>query len=343
MGKIKIFTAIAVISFFLTASIQISAKSKEKSIRTGNIETISGGKDGKTAYRLIYTYDGKLKVRGEYWEAVDKKNKKKGGANILAGTAVAKKYESMLAGKTPADTANVQLDIEKDGYILKNVRIVKYNENGLPVLVMARGYTSYPVLGVFNIKTDYSYTYDQAGYLSEIKETNMNMDSLLLNMGPGNITKITRDDKKRPMTIKKEIGSVPPAVESTVYTYEGTTDNMLKTVYQKCSIDMKKSTTAPSQTITIEYGKDVPWAGDKKYEFELGKTIKSIKIYDEVNKRNELNISNFMKLSYIDKAKAVKSMYDMYKNEMQGPRWRMGELADTPIPYMVYKDYAWWN
>ena len=85
--------------------------------------------------------------------------------------------------------------------------------------------------------------------------------------------------KKRPVAVKKEIGSVPPAVEATTYTYEGTTENMQKTVYQKCDIDLQKLSVTPSKTITIEYGKeDVPWSGMKKYEFEMGKTIKSIKI-----------------------------------------------------------------
>ena len=118
---------------------------------------IEAVKDGKPAYKVIYTYSGKLKIRGEYWEAVDKKEKKKAETNIFAGTAMAKKYEQLLAGKNTIDQANVQLDIEKDGYVLKNVRIVQYNDKENPVLVLARGYTSYPVLGVFNIKTDFSY------------------------------------------------------------------------------------------------------------------------------------------------------------------------------------------
>ena len=344
MRKISIIAGIAAITFFLSASMPFDDKPVVKSkIRTGDIETIVAEKDGKPAYKIIYTYAGNLKVRGEYWAAVDKKNTKKAETNILAGTAIAKKYETMLEGKNTLDQADVQLDVVKDGYVLKNVRIVRYNDKGLPVLVMARGYTSYPVLGVFNIKTDYSYTYDQTGLLSEIKETNMNVDSLLLNMGLGNITKIARDDKNRPAAVKKELGSVPPAVENSSYVYDGTTDNMQKTVYQKCSIDMTKFTVTPSETITIEYGKNVPWSGMIKYEFEMGKTIKSIKIYDEINKKEELNISNFMKLSYIAKAKLSKSIYDMYKNEQLGPRWRMGEIADIPEPFMIYKDYAWWN
>jgi len=344
MQRIKFFTAIAVVSFFLSASMPFESKPVvKKTSRTGDIEILEAEKDGKSAYKIIYTYSGKLKVRGEYWEVIDKKNAKKAQSNILAGTAMAKKYEAILAGKKIADQANVQLDIEKDGYVLKNVRIVQYNGNGKPVLVMARGYTSYPVLGVFNLKTDYSYIYDQAGKLIEIKETNMNVDSLLLNLGVGNITKITWDDKKRPLSIKKEIESVPPAAETTSYTYEGTTDNMQKTVYQKCSMDTRKLSIVPSQTITLEYDENIPWSGMKKYNFEIGKTVKSIKIYDEVNKKQILNISNFKKLSFIEKGKVSKSIYDMYKNEQQGPRWRIGELPDIPEPFMIYKDYAWWN
>ena len=41
------------------------------------------------------------------------------------------------------------------------------------------------------------------GKLTEIKETNMNVDSLLLNMGVGNITKVTWDDKKKTCCSKK--------------------------------------------------------------------------------------------------------------------------------------------
>ncbi len=341
---IKIFSAIVLLSAF-TAFSPFEAKPALKSNRAGNIETVEAVKNGETVYRLVYTYEGARKVRGEYWEAVDakKKKEKKPESNILAGTAVAKKYETMLAGSRVEDTSGVVLDIEKNGFVLRNVRIVKYNDKGLPSLVMARGYTSYPVLGVFNLKTDYSYTYDQAGNLSLIKETNMNVDSLLLNMGLGNITTITRDAKSRPLSVKKEIGSVPPALESTEYTCEGATDTMQRTVYRKCSLDIKTLTAVPSETITIDYGKNVPWRGMKKYEFEMGKTIKGISVYDDVNKKQKLDGSRFVKFSMIEKAKFMKSIYDMYKNEMQGPRWRMGELPDVPEPFMVYRDYAWWN
>ena len=75
----------------------------------------------------------------------------------------------------------------------------------------------------------------------------------------------------------------------------------------------------------------------------MNKTIKGIVIYDEVAKKNNLDISNFAKLSLIDKAKTGKLFYTLYSNEQQGPRWRMGELPDAPEPFMIYKDYAWYN
>lgn len=344
MRRINIFTSILLAAFVFSAAMPFDSKPVvKKTTKTNNIETLEAEKDGKPAYKIIYTYEGNLKVRGEYWEAVDKKSTKKAESNILAGTAMAKKYEARLAAKKNVDQANIKLDVEKDGYVLKNVRIVKYNSSGQPILVMARGYTSYPVLGVFNIKTDYSFTYDKDGRLTDISETNMNVDSLLLNMGMGNVTKITWDDKKRPVSIKKDIETVPPAAETTSYTYEGTSENMQKTIYQKCSMDTKTLVIVPSQTVTIEYDKNVPWSGMRKYDFEMGKTINSIKIYDEINKKQIFSVNNFKKLSFIEKGKVTKSIYDMYKNEQQGPRWRMGELPDTPVPFMVYKDYAWWN
>ena len=74
-----------------------------------------------------------------------------------------------------------------------------------------------------------------------------------------------------------------------------------------------------------------------------GKQLRVLKFYDEINRREVINIANFLKLSIIEKAKLSKNIYDMYKNEQLGPRWRMGDMADTPVPFMVYKDYAWWN
>jgi hypothetical protein len=321
------------------------SKVETSSARDGNIETITAKKDKKPFYRIVYTYDEKnRKVRGEYWAIAEtkKKGEKKPQSNILAGTALAKKYEKALADSKTVDQSNVELDIEKDGFVLKNVRIVNYDNNGRPVLIMARGYTSYPVVGVFNLKTDYKFSYDHSGKLMSIDETNMNVDSVLLNMGIGNKTTFTRDQAGRPSAVNKIIGSVPPAVEETLYSYRAG-DEMSRTIYRKCAFDTSKLTVVPSQTITIEYGKNVSWQGMRKYEFELGKTIEGIKIYDEVAKQQQLDISNFMKLSIFDKAKKAKLFYDLYNNEMQGPRWRMGELADIPEPFMIYKDYAWWN
>ncbi len=318
---------------------------KEKSSRSGDIETVDLIKDGKTVGRIIYTYKGDRKVRGEYWEAPDKKdkNEKKPESNILAGTAIAKKYETMLAAKNPKDDSGITLDIEKDGFILKNVRVVTYNDKGLPETVITRGYTSYPVVGTFNMKTDYKFKYDASGSLSEINETNMNVDSLLLNMGMGNTTTIARDAKGRPVTVKKTLDSVPPAEETTVYTYSGDTPDMSKTVYRKCSFDTKTLKIVPSETITIEYDSNIPWNGMKKYNFDMGKTVKSILIYDEVEKRNKLDGSRFMKMSFFEKGMFMKEIYSLYKNEQKGPEWRMGELPDTPEPFMIYKDFKWWE
>lgn len=315
---------------------------EQKTNRTGDVETVDSIKDGKTVSRIIYTYRGEKKIRGEYWEAPEKKDKK-AESNILAGTSMAKKYEAMLAEKKVNDESGIILDIEKDGLVLKNVRVVKYSEKGLPELIISRGYSAYPVAGVFLLKTDYKFKYDAAGNLSEITETNMNVDSLLLNMGLGNTTAIERDGRGRPVSVKKTLGSIPPAVEKTEYTYSGDTDNMQKTVYRKCSIDMKSLSVVPSETITIEYGSDITWNGMKKYDFSMGKTIKSILIYDEIEKKNKLDGSNFMKMPTFQKAFFMKNIYDLYKNEQKGPKWRMGELPDIPDPFMVYKDYKWWE
>lgn len=301
--------------------------------------------NGRVSYKLVYTYDEKnRKIRGEYWEcAPAKKDDAKKKTNILAGTAAAKKYEESLSQSKTEDTSGVELDVEKDGFILKNVRIVRYNAQGAPELVMARGYTNYPVVGTFNIKTDYTFTYDQAGRLSSTKELNINVDSVLLNMGIGNTTEITRDASGRPLKVARTIGSVPPAAESTEYEYADRSDRMKKTVFRSCSISMTKLTVEPSETVTVTYGKNVPWSGMKKYEFDYGTTIQSISIYDEAAKKQKLELSDFKKLSIIEKGKKMKLFYDLYKNEQQGPRWRMGELPDVPEPFMVYKDYAWWN
>jgi len=341
---IKIICSAACISLFFT-SVLSAEDPEQRTARTGDIETIDFIKDGKTVSRIIYTYKGDKIVRGEYWEAPGKKDKKdkKPETNILAGTAVAKKYEALLAEKNVKDESGIILDITKDGFVLKNVRAVTYNDKGLPETVISRGYTSYPVAGVFLIKTDYKFKYDAAGNLSEITEININTDSLLLNMGLGNTTTIERDASWRPVTVKKNLGSVPPAIEKTVYTYSGESTNMTKTVYQKCSFDTTALKVVPSETITLEYGSEIPWNGMKKYDFSMGKSIKSIVIYDEVAKKNKIDGSNFMKMSAFQKAFFMKDVYNLYKNEQKGPRWRMGELPDIPGPFMVYKDYKWWE
>ena len=96
----------------------------------------------------------------------------------------------------------------------------------------------------------------------------MNVDSVLLNMGIGNSTAISRDAGGRPVTVKKTIGSVPPAIETTTYSYSNG-DNMEKTIYKKCSIDATKLTVVPSETITIEYCGGVPWSGMQKIRIRV--------------------------------------------------------------------------
>ena len=337
-------SALILVPALASASI-LGSKTKLESSRTGNVETVTAKEDGKVTYRIVYTYDdSSRKIRGEYWEpAPAKKQDAKKKTNMLAGTAAAKKYEESLSQSKTEDTSGVELDVEKDGFILKNVRIVRYNAQGNPELVMARGYTTYPVVGTFNIKTDYTFSYDQAGRLSAIRELNINVDSVLLNMGIGNTTEITRDASGRPLKVSRTIGSIPPALAATEYEYADKSDSMRKTVFRSCAINMTKLAVEPSETITVTYGKGVPWSGMKKYEFEYGKTIESISIFDEVAKKQRLDLSDFRKLRIIEKGKKMKLFYDLYKNEQQGPRWRMGELPDVPEPFMVYKDYAWWN
>jgi hypothetical protein len=118
---------------------------------------------------------------------------------------------------------------------------------------------------------------------------------------------------------------------------------MKKTVYRKCGIDTSKFAVVPTETITSQYGSGVSWEGMKKYDFTFGKTITGFEIYDEVNKKKTLDGSNFMKMSMIQKGMFTKNLYSYYKNEQKGPKWRMGELPDVPDPYLIYKDFQWYN
>jgi hypothetical protein len=341
-------SSIAVVAGIFMAAMIVplySAKPKITTNRTGNTEVIECTKDGKIEYRLVYTYEGDLKTRGEYWEYLDPKKKdEKAKSNIFAGTSFAKKYETTAVKSKTADTSGVVLNVQKDNLVLTFVKIVQYNVQKLPSKVMARGYTSYPVAGSFELKTDYEYSYDAKGNLSKIVETNLNLDSFLLNMGVGNTTIFDRDADGRPVKVTKKLGSVPPADEYTDYTYSGTTPNMQKTVYLKCAIDTSKGAIAPSETITVTYNDGVPWNGSKKYEFSIGgKTVSGITIYDEVNKKKKLDASNFKKKSKLEQIMLAKQFYDLYKNESKGPKWRMGELPDVPDPFMMYNDNGWWQ
>jgi hypothetical protein len=332
------FTAIFSLSLF-------AAKPTDTIKRTGNTETVESSKDGKTVSKIIYTYSGAVKTKGEYWEVIDPKKagKNKPKPNILAGTAIAKHYETTFTESMAKDTSGIEIDVEKDGYILRSVKIVKYNEKGLPVHVEYRGYAAYPVLGVFNLKTDWDYSYDANNRLAAIVENNMSVDSLLLNMSAENKTKIERDKTGRPVKVIRTIGSVPPASETTEYTYKDAGPNMEKTAYKKCSFDTTKLTVEPSETITTVYGSNISWDGMKKFDFTMGKSVTAFSVFDEVNKKQKLDGSKFMKMNFINKGLFLKNMYSYYDNEQKGPKWRMGELPDLPDPYLIYKENMWYK
>ena len=347
MKKSCFFIFTALLTAFIFTAFSFLSKPTMKTRKEGNREIIDQSEDGKPVYRLVYTYENGKKIKGEYWEYIDPKKKKdkKPESNIFSGTAMAKKYEALLSDKKIIDDSGIELNIEKDGFTLKFVKIIKYNSKGLPETVITRGYTAYPVLGSFNLKTDYKYAYDNNGRLTEISEKNINVDSLLLNLGVGNSTKIERDGKGRPTKVIKQIDAAPPVFETTIYTYPGDTPNMQKTVYTKCGLDTTKLAVTPAETITTQYGKDVPWEGQKKYDFSVtsfGKIITGFSVYDEVAKKQKLDGSKFMSMSWIDKGMYLKNVASYYKNEQKGPKWRMGELPDVPDPFMIYKEQTWW-
>ncbi len=345
MKRIQFFVIPAVLFMAIFYTNMLEGKSWDKVKREGNIETVVSEKDGKIEAKIIYTYSGDKKIKGEYWEPVDpkKKGKEKPKPNILTGTAIAKHYEKLYADSMAKDESDIQVDVEKDGFILKSVKSAKYNDKGLPAHVEYRGYSTYPVLGVFNLKTDWDYTYDANSRLVEISEKNMSIDSLLLNMAAENKTKIERDKTGRPVKVTRTIGSVPPVFETTEYTYKDKSNDMEKTVYRKCGFNTTKLAVEPTETITTTYGKKIPWEGMKKYDFSMGKTITAFVIYDEVNKKNKIDGSKFMKMSFIDKGLFLKNIYGYYENEQKGPKWRMGELPDVPDPFMIYKDNKWYK
>ncbi len=343
----KMNRKLALLTGMLCAAIFASCAADIRTKKAGNIEVVEQVKGDVVIAKLVYTYEGERRVRGEYWELIDpkdKKDEKKSETNIFTGTSIAQKYEASLAGGGAApDTSGVALNSEKDGYVLKFVKIVKYNAKGQPDHVMNRGFSKFPIVGFFQLKTDYKYKYDAAGRLTHVLETNMNVDSLLLNMAASNTTTIERDTTGRPVKITRNIGSVPPAVETTTYAFYGKTPNMLTTVYKKAGFDMSKGTVVVNESITTLYGEDVPWEGMKKFEFGMGKNLKGIRIYDEVNKKDKLDASKFSEMSKTDQLMMGKSLFDLYKNEMKGPRWRMGDLPDVPQPFLEHKDNVWFK
>jgi hypothetical protein len=318
------------------------AKMQMKKQKAGNIETVIAEKGGQVMYKLVYTYEGDKIVSGEYWEPAapkDKSEKPKPKTNIFSNSGFAKGFEKLLTGKKVIDDSDIKLDVEKDSYILKFVKKVKYNAEGLPVKVVERGYTEFPFVGFFNIKTDKSYKYTN-GKLSQIVEKNINVDTLLLNMAIGNVTDITRDATGRPVKVQKGIGSVPPVIETTDYTYYGKSNNMLSTVYKKAGLDLKKLKVVPEKTITFYYGPNVPWDGKVKYNMLAA--FEGFLIFNDVEKKNELDLKNFKKMNMVEKAKVMAKVYELVKNEMKGPKWRMGELPDVPEPFLLYGDQTWW-
>ena len=341
--KIAIFSA-AFFTVLLLASCA-SAPTMKKS-RAGNVETVIATQGGKAVYKLVYTYEGNKIVKGEYWEPQKKDDKEaKDKTNIFSKNAIAKSFESMLAGSRVVDDSDIKLDKAEGGFVLKFVKKVRYNRGGLPVEERIRGYKKIPVLGFFNIKVDKKYSYDDRGHLIQLSEKNLNVDTLLLNFGIGNLTIITRDAMGRPNQVIKTIGSVPPTIELTTYTYVGNTSNMEKTVYEKAGIDLKKLKIVKEKRITFWYNKGIPWEGKKKYLFNMADSKNAVYgflIYNLVENKNELDFSNFAKKSKMEQILLVKNLVMLYKNEMGGPSWRMGDLPDVPEPFMVYQDITWW-
>ncbi len=323
-------------------------KTKLVKTRTGNTEVVTAKKGKEVIYKLVYQYENNHIVRGEYWKALKKEDKKKNAkqaapkGNIFSGTAIAKKYEAMLARKTAVGDQDIQLGKSESGFILSFAQKVRYNTAGKPVYVIRRGYSDIPVIGRFEIKTDLRYQYDGAGHLIRIDETNMNVDTLLLNFGVGNITTIIRDGLGRPIKVAKAIGSIPPTGELTSYMYLDNTPYLTKTIYEKAGLN--GLSIQKTETITTWYAaKKVPWEGKPKYSFSLGTNITGFLVYDDIKRKNKLDGSKFGKMNMVDKALFIKSIYDMIQMEAQGPKWRLGDLPDVPQPFLIYGDYAWYN
>jgi len=342
--KFLIFMAAIFVSFMLASC---ASAPVVKKTRVGDTETLIATQDGKPVYKLVYTWQGDKIVRGEYWEAQKKDDKEAAKrSNILSDNAMGKKFEAMLTGEKVIDTSDVVLDVIKDGFVLKSVKAVKYNSKGLPTEELQRSYKKIPVLGFFNIKVDKKYKYNENGQLIQILERNLNVDTILLQgLAIGNITLFERDGMGRPTRVLKTIGSVPPTIELTTYSYYGNSNNMRETVYEKAGIDMKKLAIVKSSKITFGYNNNIPWEGRAKYNFDMldsKSAVSEFLIYNLVDNKNELDMRGFMKKSKLEQAMLVKNLVMVYKNESVGPKWRMGELPDVPEPFLMYKDYTWY-
>jgi len=306
--------------------------------REGDKEYVTVQEDGKIIHQLVYTYRDGKKVMGEYWKAVSEKDgPEKFEPNKLAETEFAKIIEQALADEGIAITNDVELMQVKNGLQLKFVKMVDYDGKGRPVTVRNRGITSFPVIGSFTLKNNLSYQYNDKGQLNLITETNLNIDSALLNMAVINITTLKRDTLGRPLKVTKVIGSVPPALEETEYSYYSNSPDMKSTRYTKSAIDLSELVVTPSEIIIFGYQQGVPWDGKKKYELSLG-ILESLSIIDAKTNTSKLSVGS----SLMEQAMFAKALYNFKENEEKGPKWRMGELPDVPEPFLLYGDAVWW-
>ena len=321
---------------FIVAS--CSAPSPQIVKREGNKETVIFQEDGETSHQLVYTYQDGKKIMGEYWQAIDPESgPDKYKPNKLAKTKFAKIAEQALADSGVEIPDDIELMQVKDGLQLKFVKLVEYDANGRPVTVKNRGITTYPVVGSFRLKNNLSYHYNTKGLLDKVIETNLNVDSLLLNMAVINVTSFERDQRGRPLKATKIIGSVPPGLEETEYQYYANSAEMNSTKYTKSAIDLSKLEIIPSEIIFFEFKSGVLWNGKKKYDLSLD-TLESLSITDAQTNKSKLSAGS----SLVDRVMFMKALYDFKENEVKGPKWRLGELPDVPEPFLLYGDAVWW-
>lgn len=351
LGVLTRMRAFQVVMITLSVVILFSACSAKEKItkkRKGDQEIVTVKEGKKTTAKIIYHYKNDKPVLGEYWLRKgkdDKKSKKKKG-NILNGTKVAKKYAKVLRSKGVKAKYNPNVGKIEGKFKLNFIQKVDYTRKGLPSVVKRRGYSDIPLLGRFYIKTNIRYRYNRQGQLTRILQKNLNVDTFLLNVGIGNVTKINYDRFDRPSRVYKGIGSIPPTAEVTEYSYRGDSPYLQKTVYNKVGLDGIK----PKRTERIEiwYQAKTPWNGLKKYNF--GKSVAGLRVYDFGKGKYKYNFKDMPHPTKqpIKFGLFMKDIYDLVQNEKQGPQWRMGDLPDTPIPFADgrvkkdFGDYAWY-